>query len=270
MEKHLKKKKVWSTIEGGSRPVAAAAAAAAAVIAERNAAIKEWDEKCDEAIDLIVQACDTSQLVYIRHATTPLEMWNALKAQHRRSTVGSKVRLMSRLNSMKMDVGDSAQKHIDEMSVILDQLEQQGAPVEDSTAIGIILSSLSEDFDSLVTAIEAWDDDRLTLVNVRTKIIDEALRREENTSGAARYNAGRRFGGGAGQQKRRGDGAQFKRAEVYTCYNCGLPGHIKRFCPTNANKDKPDLRIALNNVKNESNKEEPKAKSARTSRLEQW
>lgn len=246
MKMRLKGKAVWYVIEG-TPPVPPNEEADEDV----KAKYVKWHEDCAKAYDVIIQGCEDSQLVYVKQEETAQGAWVELRAQHQHTSVGSRVRIYKRLCTLRLRHGGSMRQHIDEMFELFDRLTELDAGLDDTVAVGMLLASLSEEYDGLVTAMEAWEETRITLVNVKAKLMDEWLKRTENGGhGSARYT-------NIPTWKRK------QEAPTFTCFECGKPGHMKRDCPDVAKKNMPDLRNTLE-MKNENKG------SARVARLNQW
>ncbi|KAL7023140.1 hypothetical protein ACKWTF_012502 [Chironomus riparius] len=79
------------------------------------------------------------------------------------------------------------------MSLLKCKDEMLDAPVEDKMAVKIILASLDEEYDGPITALEAWDEDKLTIHTLKKKLLEEFDRKTAGTSGhehqGDRFNA---------------------------------------------------------------------------------
>jgi hypothetical protein len=60
----------------------------------------------------------------------------------------------------------------------LTELDDIGESLESSMAVSVILASLSSEYDSLITALEAWSSTQLTLNAVRSKLLEEWRRKK--------------------------------------------------------------------------------------------
>ena len=110
-----------------------------------------------------------------------------------------------------------------------------GGPVEGDVAVSAILASLNDEYDNLVIAMEAWEDNRLTLPNVKAKLMEEWERKRDRQADVALKT-------------------KEKMVDAVTCYFCKQPGHMKKDC-----KKFSEWK------KKRANKE-----SARTTRTDKW
>lgn len=105
------------------------------------------------------------------------EAWNKLKEYHQRSTLSNKVRILKRLYKYQLQRGESMSVHLDKIFEDLDELVEMDAALDDKTAVLVILASLNEEYDGLITALEAWDEDKLTIQAVKIKLLEEYARK---------------------------------------------------------------------------------------------
>lgn len=134
---------------------------------------EEVERLADKALSLIVLAVENDQLVHVRNSETGREVWVALKLYHQQATMGNKIRIMKKLFRMELRRGGSMKDHLREISEGLNQLSDIGSPLDEGVAVSVILASLNNEYDGIITAMEAWDAARLTLVTVKAKLIEE-------------------------------------------------------------------------------------------------
>lgn len=206
-------------------------------LSESSKIDKDMEEKDQKALQLIALSVENSQLIHVKKAKGGREAWKNLKEYHQRSSLSNQVRIFRRLHSYKLKVGHSMRIHLEHIFEDLDELAEMEAPVDDKMAVKIILSSLNEDYDGLITALEAWDEGKLTMHALKQKLLEEFDRKVTGTGRreAERYNMA-------------------KRAQEDECFFCKKKGHFKREC----SKYKEWL-------KNKENKE-----SAKTARFGEW
>lgn len=274
MESHLKAKGVWSAVEND--PPELERGANAAAVAAHEIKMTSHNEKSYKARDLMIQFCHDDQIVYLKKEKSAKAIWDVLKQEYSYDSIGVQVRIWSEINMMRLAMGGSMRQHLNDLFTLFDRLAQAGEDVKDSMKIGIILSSVNNDeYKSLVTVIQAWGVERLTLVNVKAQLMTEWMKKEnaEDSQGSARYGRYGKVGkmrydrkfNDWNHQKRQEN--SFKQEYPFKCYECGVEGHIKRNCPTIGNKVLPDLRDVM---KNESENKNDQLKSARLARFDKW
>ena len=190
---------------------------------EIDEAFAEYDRKNQKAWNFIGLSVENDQLVIMRSATNGREAWDSLKAYHQKSTLSSKIRLMKQLFRFELKRGGNMQEHLQKISEKINECNDIGAVIDDNLAVSVIFASLNSDYDALVTALEAWDDDRLTPSTVKGKLIEEWGKKDFNPHGDemamevsrdVRNRLSKKVGGN----------------KNFSCYYCDAQGHIKKNC----------------------------------------
>uniref|UniRef100_A0A336KVP2 CSON014982 protein n=1 Tax=Culicoides sonorensis TaxID=179676 RepID=A0A336KVP2_CULSO len=201
MKMLLIKEDLWMTIEGN--------------IPEGIDA-REIHKKHEKALSMIALMVENDQVTLIKDSKSGKAAWCILKAYHQQTAMGFKVRIFKRLFRIRLPRGGDMQKHIQTISEMTTDLQDRGVELTDEVIVSVFLASLNEEWDPLVTAIEAWDSARLTVANVKAKLLDEWDRKKNN-----------------GECVAESDDVALKVQPKYdfTCYYCQKPGHLKRNCP---------------------------------------
>ncbi|CRK98251.1 CLUMA_CG011613, isoform A [Clunio marinus] len=216
-----------------------------------------------KALNLIVLAIDSEQHHVIEDAEGGLQAWIKLREHHIPNNLWARTRAKRRLNALKLESGDSMQKHLQKISESVHELNQMGAKVSEEEVVSLILTSLNEDYDNLIIGLNTWESSKLSLKIVHSLLIEESNRKKEK-EGIERQtalNARRqyeRFGderflksnfgtkgayGGQSTSRNWANERQnnektfefqkniFQRPEK-TCFKCNRPGHVARECQT--------------------------------------
>lgn len=176
-----------------------------------------WETKNQQAMATVGLAVEDSQLIHIRKAKSAKEAWENLEKVHVKRTLSTKVSLMRKICRLRLDHNGDMEAHIATLSDLVEKLNglQQNAVLDDQWLVAILFSSLPEEYETLVTALEARPDADLTLELVKGKLIDEwmkkANRADSDKSGETALHAA------AGR-------------EEVKCYFCKKPGHKKASC----------------------------------------
>lgn len=246
-----------------------------------NPALVAWNEGSRQALQLIVMSVEDSQLILLRGIVSGRRAWEVLKNHHRNSTLGGTNRIMTRLFSKRLDTNESMRDHLNLMLQWIDELQEAGTALTNDVKIGMLLSSVNHEYGNIVTALEAWEPDRITIDAIKVKLVDEWEKRQtEVQAGLSNYHNPRRvdynqrfsqqssspdgpYRGGSNQPSTSRAAQQNSSAnrEGFLCHFCRKPGHFRKDCP--------DLRKWLNqkrlaNCKEDDNKDSASAKLART------
>lgn len=202
---------------------------------DEDAAVNTCNKLKDlKAQKFISSAVETSQIIHIKDKKTSKEVWDALKLYHQRPTLSTITQIRKKLFKAELNPGGSMETHLQIIFECLDKLTDLGVPLDEQTSVGIILASLNSDYDSLITALEAWDSERLTLSAVKMKLLAEWQKKKE-----VKPSIKERLGPIVKQ-------AGSSSSSDFICGYCKLEGHIKRNCPKlKAKENKESANMVL-------------------------
>ena len=175
----------------------------------------------DRALATIVLSVSPKLLYLIGDPVDPSVVWNKLSDQFQRKTWANKLRLRRKLCNLRLHDGDSMQAHLKEMLEIYEELSVIGEPLDETDKVIYLLSSLPESYSTLVTALEANE------AVPKIEMVTERLFHEESKIKLKSSEKDKAF-----LSNRKSYGKDM------VCYQCGKPGHIKRFC-----REKPQYSI---------------------------
>ena len=176
-----------------------------------------WSKKDDQARALIGLMVEDNQLMHIMNADTARAAWDTLKEYHQKATLASKVHLLKGLCRLVLKESGDMEEHINKFSNYVTQLAALGQHLPDDLIAALLLGSLPESFDTLVTALESRPEKDLTSQLVKSKLIDEYKRRK-----GARETKEDPCGSDAAMK------VSHKGAK--SCFFCKKTGHFKGEC----------------------------------------
>jgi len=178
--------------------------------------IPKYELRRDRALATIVLSVEPTLLYLLGpDPEDPAEVWKKLASQFQKDTWSNKLTLRRKLYDLKLEDGQSVQKHLKMLTEIFDELAIIGDPLDDESKVVHVLASLPESYDMLVTALEAGSDvPKLEVVTERL-LHEESKRKGKDTSSADVK---------AMTSKHRNPKKGIK------CHHCGKIGHIKRDC----------------------------------------
>lgn len=143
----------------------------------------KWLDKDEKARALISLAVEDSQFNIIRNKITSKETWDALREFHEKSSTFNQVTTMRRLFDTKMTDDKSIEEHIEEIAEYLQKLSDLEVVgfENDTVQVSILLSSLPESYNTMITALEVRPKSELTWSIVTSKLIEEYNRRRNNS-----------------------------------------------------------------------------------------
>lgn len=221
-----------------------------------EAVVAAWQKSSSKAKRLITFSVESNQIVYIKQAKDGREAWEMLKRIHGQNDVGAQVRVLKGLLKTELVSGVSMRDHIAKITDSLDHLGEMDMVLSEPMKVGIVLSTLSEDYEAVVTGIEAWDSDRLTMANIRAKLVDEYDKKQKF------------YGRGETSTIQKEATAAVSMQRKVICFGCGQPGHFVRHCTDLRSKLKRQGNWKQSDYKKEE--ENNKDDSAKLSRLGNW
>lgn len=176
-----------------------------------------WRTKDEQALASIGLAVEDNQLIHIRKAKSAAEAWNALENFHVKKTLTTKVSVMRKICSLRLEKHGDMEAHVSKLAELFEKLNnlQPEKILDDQWLVAILFSSLPEEYETLVTALEARPEEDLTLDMVKGKLIDEWTKKKQ----------------------RNGDGDDSEtvlyadsKTEKDRCFFCKKLGHQKASC----------------------------------------
>ena len=131
---------------------------------------------------------------------------------------------------------DNLLDHINKVKALADQLACLEVPMRDEDIVMTLLDSLPPSYEFLITALETMPMKELTLEAVTARLMHESTKRKEKAP----------HGDDAAMVLRQGKGGNTSYTkDSRTCYYCGKPGHIARFCFKAKNKERESANKAM-------------------------
>ncbi|XP_071037145.1 copia protein [Parasteatoda tepidariorum] len=120
-----------------------------------NPITADWSKKDKKARALINLCIDDNQIVHVREKETAKETWDTLKLIHERSNLSSKLFLLRKLYNTKLEERGNMITHITKILEIVNKLKAIDEKISDSHLSAILLCSVPQSYDTLITALEA-------------------------------------------------------------------------------------------------------------------
>ena len=124
------------------------------------------------AFATICLSVSTNLQIYVRNAAKA-KAWDNLSKHFEQKMLSRKIFYKRKFYSARMDKGTNMTEHINYVKTLSERLEAVEDPVNEKDLI-ILISSLPEDYNYLITALETIVEDKLASDYVRNRLIYEA------------------------------------------------------------------------------------------------
>ena len=121
-------------------------------------------------------AIEPEQQIHVRDTTTAKEAWDVLKGQFACESILQKLRLRQQYYTCKFQAGGDMLGHINHMRSLHDQLREMGINVDDRELAMTLLGSPPEEYQPLITALDAIGEDNLSFEKVKGMLLNDADR----------------------------------------------------------------------------------------------
>ena len=138
--------------------------------AERPA-VEAFEERCVEATVRLTHVMSPTVVLLVQALDCPVEIWKKLERQYEKRTSASKLSLVQKYFGAKMAKGESAEKHLLNMSELCDRLAAMELPVPKEFQPLMILASLPSSYTAIVQTLGSQAG-KLDLSHVTSTIMD--------------------------------------------------------------------------------------------------
>lgn len=137
---------------------------------------EDWVQRDGKARATIGLLVEDNQLIYIKHLPNAKQYWKVFKELYEKPNLVNKVMLYKKI--WKLYLGEKTmEKHISDILCVADELQALGEIIKDQMLIALLLGSLTEDYDSIICALEVRPDEDLTVNFVKEKLLQAYQRK---------------------------------------------------------------------------------------------
>ena len=199
---------------------------------------RRFKKRENQALAAICLCISTNLQIYVRSSQTANDAWNNLEKHFQQKTLSKKIFYRRKLYAAKMEKGQSMTEHINYVKTLSEHLEAIDDRIEEKDLVILLISSLPDDYNNLITALETIAEDQLTWDYVRDRLIHESEKKSfvvaEKTGDALLCNNSNK--------------------KSVKCHYCKRLGHYARDCYRKKNDQKRKESAAkLANNEDESN-----------------
>ena len=196
---------------------------------------RRFRKRENHALSSICLSVSESLQIYIREAKSAKEAWECLSGHFEEKTLSRKIMLRRKLYHTVLGKGDMT-THINNIKTVAENLQNLDDGVSEKDLVMVLMISLPESYNNLITALETLDETKLTWNYVRDRLITEFDRRKSKKSekddalivdGDYRKR-NRKFQHKGSENKNQQQQTKFK------CHYCHKKGHFIKDCKEKA------------------------------------
>lgn len=195
---------------------------------EANLEEAAWKTNDRAAKSIIIRCVADSHLHFIRDKTTAYAMIQNLKTTFATKSIAKCIFLKRKLNALRCNEGQSLEDYFLEFESIVSELKGAGEEVKNEDIVVNLMMGLPETYDNVVSALESFAKEDLTMERVKTRLLEEELKRKskrmssqdngkEDPNEAVAFNTSNKY-----RQKQQNKGPR--------CFNCNEYGHKQNVC----------------------------------------
>ena len=206
-------------------------------VLSENATNKErlhFRKRENHALATICLSVSPEIKIYVRNSNTSKESWNSLASHFEEKSLSKKIYYRWKLYNTKLEEesGTTMVEHVNNLKTISEHLEALDDEVLEKDLVMILMSSIPESYNNLITTLETLREERLTWEYVRDGFITEFERKnggkeekvekgifgtEKGGENAWYTNSGKHYNKNVIQSK-------------FKCHYCQETGHFIRDC----------------------------------------
>ena len=149
--------------------------------------LSKFRKRENQALALICLSVSPSLQIYVRSAKTGKEAWDSLAKRFEEKTLTRIISYRRQLYSTRM-VSGSMIDHVNNLKTISERLESLDDGVAEKDLVMILISSLPENYNNLITTLETLKQEDLTWDYVRDRVISEYERRNGENRRSTKFD----------------------------------------------------------------------------------
>ena len=135
---------------------------------------RKFKKRENVALAAVCLSISQSLQIYVRSADNAKSAWDILEKHFQRNTLSRKIHYRRKLYSARMEKGANMIEHINSIKVLSEHLEAIDDAITEKDLVIILISSLPDEYNYLITALETIDEEKLQWDYVRDRLIHEA------------------------------------------------------------------------------------------------
>ena len=195
---------------------------------------KKFRKRDQFALSKICLSVTENVQIYVRNCKSAKEAWDSLTGHFQENTLSKKIHWYKKLYAARMGPNATMEQHVNNIKIIAEHLESLGDPIKEKYLVMILISSLPDSYNNLITTLETLKEEQLTWNYTRDRVISEFERKKDKKKPAddALFTGNKGNGGynnNNNQQPKKKFGGKKKSFEM-ECHCCHKKGHLRRDC----------------------------------------
>ena len=183
---------------------------------------RKFKKRENTALATICLSLIPSLQIYVRSANNAKEAWENLAGHFEKKSLSQKILYRRKLYAARMEKGTKMLDHINYIKTLAEHMEGVGDAVSENDLVIILISSLPEEYNFLITALETIKEEMLTWDYVRDRLLHEYDKMQRGSSGS--QGIIKDDEDALRSRKYAADQKRFK------CHYCKMPGHFAKNC----------------------------------------
>src|SRR6218665_394990 len=129
-----------------------------------------------------------------------------------------------KLYKMRLQADQNSQEHISAVLRLVEQLRRIGEEVSDQQVATVFLCGMQDEYETLITALEARDEDELKLEYVKNKLVDAYKRKKDSEADSTESRTESAMYSGKIRPHSHMNNRHNQNKETRTCFICKRQG----------------------------------------------
>lgn len=201
----------------------------------------QWEELEARCVSTIRHCIADNIINNVMDEDSAPALWEKLEKLYIAKSLTNKLHLKRKLYKLKMDEGGNLMDHMNVFNGYLDQLRKVDVKVEEEDKALLLLTSLPDSYENLVTTL-LHGKDTVSLEQVQASLVSYDTQKKKTIVDDG-YETALAVQGGNGGRKMKGGFERDSRSKSSSggkglqCYGCKEFGHKKINCPLRKRKD---------------------------------
>ena len=178
-----------------------------------------YGKNAKKARSIIGTSVSAGVMTYIRGMSDPAKMWKTLADKYDPKTRSTLLQAVKQLSAIKLDEGGNMEEHLQRLEGLKRRIEERDEKISKTIYNGILLGSVSSEYDTIVSILESQSD--LEPDAIIDRFLEEYRKRKGNGLGKESKTAM------LTKQTAKGKNPQ---GRAKKCFSCGKEGHIEANC----------------------------------------